>query len=846
MTEKMGPRSEGERAPAGERHATVPAPAALDPSADLLRSVLDSTFDGILVVDAEGTIVTYNKRFAEMWQLPDDVLASREEKRAVSHAMRMVDDQDEFVGKVTHLYENLEAESYDVIRLRDGRIFERYSKPYRLGGKIRGRVWSFRDVTQQREAEEQLRVSERYYRLITENARDMVSILGVDGTLRYVSPSHKEVLGYAPEELVGVDMRTLIHPDDVAKAEAALDEIARTSHPVPPIELRLRHANGSWRILESVGSNLLHDPLIAGVVSHSRDVTERRRAEQRAQTLLAVAGDIVGTVDLHQMLSRVEQRTAETVPCDAVAVFYDDPQRDVLRVVSHYGFPEHVAPLIARLEHPKPTLPFAQRSARGETVVLRDFDSRPWLPPEMHDIAIASQIIAPFNVWSRHFGLLVAFNFGRGRPFDEDQAELVTGIASQVALAIEALELFRTQREEAEVARALARVGRDLISNINHPQFLDRLCETCADVLGCDVSATLLKRPEENAYVPIAAYGNTPEEKDIARLLKLPYEAMRWLLSKLEREDVMEVTSIPQALLSSEEQQRYGVTAALCMALRTGSEVTGVQVAYRRGGGVFSPTERRIGRGLAQIASLALSHANLVDELERANRVRSEFVATVSHELRTPLNIILGYGDLLLTGTFGELNEEQRGTLQRMDRRARELLDLVNSTLEASRLERGQVPLDLHETSLRDIVTTIDAETRELQEKSGVPVRIEIERNGIPMRTDPSKLKLILKNLVVNALKFTERGSVTVRAQTAGDRVLIEVIDTGIGIPRDTLPMIFQPFRQGHASTAQAQGGVGLGLFIVARFAELLRGNVSVESEVGRGSTFRVELPTRI
>src|SRR5690606_29374785 len=136
--------------------------------------VLDSTFDGILVVDAEGTIVTYNKRFAEMWQLPDDVLASREEKRAVSHAMRMVDDQDEFVGKVTHLHENLEAESYDVIRLRDGRIFERYSKPYRLGGKIRGRVWSFRDVTQQREAEEQLRVSERYYRLITENARDMV------------------------------------------------------------------------------------------------------------------------------------------------------------------------------------------------------------------------------------------------------------------------------------------------------------------------------------------------------------------------------------------------------------------------------------------------------------------------------------------------------------------------------------------------------------------------------------------------------------------------------------------------------------------------------------------------
>jgi len=223
--------------------------------------------------------------------------------------------------------------------------------------------------------------------------------------------------------------------------------------------------------------------------------------------------------------------------------------------------------------------------------------------------------------------------------------------------------------------------------------------------------------------------------------------------------------------------------------------------------------------------------------------VRSEFVATVSHELRTPLNIILGYGELLLTDTFGALNDEQRSTLQRMDRRARELLELVNSTLEASRLERGQVPIDVKPTSLRELIEAIDSETRELQERAAIPLRLDLTERDVELQTDPAKLKVVLKNLVVNALKFTERGSVTVRLRTAAEDVTIAVADTGIGIPRDALALVFQAFRQVHGASTHPHGGVGLGLFIVARFVELLRGTVAVESDVGRGSTFSVTLP---
>jgi signal transduction histidine kinase len=412
-----------------------------------------------------------------------------------------------------------------------------------------------------------------------------------------------------------------------------------------------------------------------------------------------------------------------------------------------------------------------------------------------------------------------------------------------VAIAMEAIELYRTQRDEAEVANALARFARDLMTYVHQPDFLDRLCATTADVLHCHISSTLVKQPESDSFVSIAGHGYATDVGLGTRNFQVPVAQMSDLLARLADDDVAVIEAIPETALPRERQQEFHLGATLCMALRQGGEIVGLQVAHRSEGRAFGWTDLRIARGFAQIASLAISHAKLVEELERANRVRSEFVATVSHELRTPLNIILGYGDLLLTDTFGPLNEEQRGTLQRMDRRARELLELVNSTLEVSRLERGQVPIDVQATSLRDLLATIDAETHELQERAGIVLALDVAGGDVELRTDPAKLKVVLKNLVVNALKFTEQGSVTVRVTAGDDDATIAVTDTGIGIPRDALDLVFQAFRQAHAPTTRGHGGVGLGLFIVARFVELLRGTVSVESQVGIGSTFVVTLP---
>ena len=814
----------------------------LQATTEILNSVLDSTADGILVVDTEGRIVTYNQRFADMWQLPDEVLAARDDARAIEAALRLLADPEAFIAKVRQLYDAPEAESFDSFALVDGRTLERFSRPWRVGGRVTGRVWSFRDVTARHRSEEKLRASETYFRALTERSSDLIAIIDLAGIIRYASPSHEGILGYRPEQLVGIDARTLIHPDDIPHLPALF-----TAPPgaIPSFEFRFRHGDGTWRTLETAGTNLVDRADVGGLVLNSRDVTARRRAELRTQTLLAIADDIAGHVDLEEILLRVQRRALEALPADATAVICEDPQSGRMRVMAHQGLPIDLAPALANVTFPKGELPAATRTKQGETVALTDLDLSAWVPEDGdRAYATGSLLLAPFDAWTRHFGILVAIAFGHGRAFDADQISLCTGIARQVALAMEATELYRAQAEEAHVAGALARFGRDLIAHVHQPAFLDRLCESTAAVLDSEVSATLLRQEESGAFTVIAGHGFSPSEAELATLLEIPPERMAGLLARFAADDVTVIAEIPDSVMASADKRRFGVSSALCMALRRGGEIVGVQVANRLDRRrPFSPVELRIARDIAQSASLAISHAKLVEELEQANRVRAEFVAAVSHELRTPLNIILGYGDLLLTDTFGPLADEQRSTLERMDRRARELLDLVNSTLEVSRLERGRVPIDVQQASLADVLAEVDAETRDLQEKAGVPVVLELPPGDVELRTDRSKLKVVVKNLVGNALKFTERGCVTVRAARKDGRVVIEVADTGIGIAPADQAVVFQAFRQVKSSAARSQSGVGLGLFIVARFVELLRGTVTLESAVGTGSTFRVELP---
>ena len=280
-----------------------------------------------------------------------------------------------------------------------------------------------------------------------------------------------------------------------------------------------------------------------------------------------------------------------------------------------------------------------------------------------------------------------------------------------------------------------------------------------------------------------------------------------------------------------------------------GKEIIGIQTAGSRRRKEFSPHQQRIARGISQLASLALANAKLLEELEQANRLKEDVVGTMSHELRTPLNIIIGYNDLLCEGAFGPLTAEQSDILRRVDKSARDLLDLIIATLDLSRLQSQQLPLNLQEVRVAELLAELETEAGHFHHhKPAVSLEWQVAPALPPLHTDPVELKMVLKNLITNALKFTEEGSVTVTASPQGEGVKFCVADTGIGIAREHLSLIFDPFRQVNSSPRHrqgGQGGVGLGLYIVQQLLKVLGGTVTVESELGKGSTFRVWVPKK-
>jgi signal transduction histidine kinase/CheY-like chemotaxis protein len=587
-------------------------------------------------------------------------------------------------------------------------------------------------------------------------------------------------------------------------------------------------------------------PAIDRELSEYKVRSARQRAEVERVTLLEVARDIAGTLDLDEILDRVHRRTAAVLECDGMATLYWDPVRCVYRVIRHLGVPERLRAGIEGLEFP-PEHPGVEWVRSGQMLVITDMARQPWVPPEFAQrFEFTSLIAAPLLVRSWTLGVLVAVREQHRRTFDTREMQLLEGVARQLALGINAVELYRSQEREARVSAALARVGRELMSSLSQPDLLGHLCQVTAEVLRCDGSHTVLFDASQQTWRVVAGFGDAPEAWESVRVVKLPHQLVAGVVSRLSEEDVVQVTlNEPNSPLPRAIGDRSGYQGGMYAALRRGDQLIGVQTAEYRGTRErFSPQDERILGGIAWLASLALDHARVLEELERANRLKSDFVATMSHELRTPLNVIMGYSDLLLEGEFGVLTGEQNDIVRRVDRSAGELLELINATLDVSRLDAGRLTLNGQDVRLQDLLVEIDAETRELQErKPGLTFQWQVPAELAPLYTDRTKLKVVLKNLIANAAKFTEQGSVTVSAQRLQDGVEVAVRDTGIGIAPREKAIIFEPFRQVDSSIARRFGGVGLGLYIARRLVDLLGGRIDVDSEVGHGSTFRVWLP---
>ena len=229
-------------------------------------------------------------------------------------------------------------------------------------------------------------------------------------------------------------------------------------------------------------------------------------------------------------------------------------------------------------------------------------------------------------------------------------------------------------------------------------------------------------------------------------------------------------------------------------------------------------------------------------DLERAMTARSRFYASMSHELRTPINAVLGYSTLLLENIYGPLNEKQREGIERTHKAAKHLLELVNDVLDLSKIEAGKIDLRLQPVSFPSIIEDLFVTVRPLADQYGSSLRIEHTGESIRIVSDPRRVRQILLNLLSNAIKFGRGKPIRVALTRREDNgVTVEVIDEGEGIAPDDQERIFQEFVQ--LGKTQLTEGTGLGLPISRRLAELLRGSLTLHSEMGKGSTFRLSLP---
>jgi signal transduction histidine kinase len=251
----------------------------------------------------------------------------------------------------------------------------------------------------------------------------------------------------------------------------------------------------------------------------------------------------------------------------------------------------------------------------------------------------------------------------------------------------------------------------------------------------------------------------------------------------------------------------------------------------------------------AATADLAEQNARLQwqsQEVERANKLKSEFLASMSHELRTPINALIGYSALLLDGVLGDVNPKQQDALGRGRAAAEHLLALINDILDLAKIEAGKMPLHLEEVPLRDVTLEVTQQIEPLVRKKMLEFVFDVSPECPPIYTDRTKVKQVLLNLLSNAVKFTNRGRIAVVATCSANGVRIDVVDTGIGIKQSDLQAIWEDFRQVDQSRTREFGGTGLGLSITRKLLERLGGSATVQSRYGEGSTFSIYLPLRV
>jgi signal transduction histidine kinase/CheY-like chemotaxis protein len=501
--------------------------------------------------------------------------------------------------------------------------------------------------------------------------------------------------------------------------------------------------------------------------------------------------------------------------------------------------------------------PFFDLLQSGQTVVsnhAQDDDRLSGMVrPVLADLAIASMVAVPLRVRGENIGILQAVR-RVANPFSHSEVRFLETVGAQLSVALDNYRLLNQAQRRAQQLEIAAEVSRLATSTLETGTLLSRAVNLLRERFGFYHTAIYLL-DEQGKYAVVREATGQPG---------VQMKEAKHSIAVGSRTIIGQVTENgkPYAALDTSKDPLYrahptlpDTKTQLALPLKIGDRMLGALDIHVARANAFLPADIAVLQSLADQVAVALDNARSYEverealkEMREADRLKTQFLANMSHELRTPLNSIIGFSRVILKGIDGPITDLQNQDLTAIHNAGQHLLGLINDILDISRIDAGKMELAFEEVDMRNLIQSVASTALGLIKDK--PIRLsQYIPDDLPLaRADPIRARQVLLNLLSNAAKFTESGSIVIEAklQTNPDNypeIVVSVSDTGSGIPAEHFPKLFEAFSQVDASPTRRTGGTGLGLSICKRLVEMHGGRIWVDSILGKGSTFYFTLP---